>query len=161
MSRSYLYRSVQPNRPITSALLFAAWVGGALVATLTILSVPSGGDAGAAEALRQLIQLVAAGAVVCGLLVVAAELAGNARFRDLRLLCAGALVLAGMVVSFGVDRRENVLHASDVSGAVDAVSAAVGLHSPDVAWLALGLVAALAGLVTAVAVARQPLGSLE
>lgn len=161
MSRSYLYRSVQPNRPITSALLFAAWVGSALVGAFTMLSVPVGPDPGATEVVRQLVQLVAAGAVVCGLLVVAAELAGNARFRELRMLCAGSLVLAGMVVSFGADRRANVLHASDASGAADAAVAAVGLHSPDVAWLALGLVAALAGLTMAIAVARHPLGSAQ
>jgi len=161
MSRTYLYRAVRPRRPLASALLFAVWLGGALLAVAALLPTPGAEPAAAgasAAALGRLLPLVAGGAVACALMVIAAEFAAPARLRSVRLVCCGVLLVAGAIVSFGSAERQNLLYAAD-SGANETpptLADARAAHAPDIAWLVIGLLAAGGGLGTAVAASRAP-----
>ncbi|HLV27399.1 MAG TPA: hypothetical protein VKZ41_13915 [Gemmatimonadales bacterium] len=158
MSRSYLYRAVRPRRPLASALLLTAWIGGAALAVFLLLPAPNTAAGDTAAALDRLVPLVAMGAVVSGLLVIGAELAVRARLRVARMVCSGVLVLSGVMASFGASSGERMLHAADgstVAGGTVAALAPAGSRRADVAWLVVGLVAALGGLGTAVAASRD------
>lgn len=163
MSRAHLYRAARPRRPLASALLLAAWLGGAILALVMLVADP--GNGGAAAALDRLIPLVAMGAVATGALVIVAELAVRARMRAARIACAAVLVAcgalagfgAGALAGFGAGDRDNMLHAADdaPTGFLQADSTA-GSHAGSLAWLVIGLLAGAGGLATAVAAARNP-----
>lgn len=161
MSRSHLYRAVRPKRPLASALLFAIWLGGALLAVAILIPSSDGAAeaAGApAAALGRLLPLVAGGAMACALMVIVAELIAQSRLRAVRLTCAAVLLIAGAIVSFGANERDNVLYAADsgVDGPPTLADARAA-HAPDIAWLIVGLLAAAGGLATAVAASRAPI----
>lgn len=155
MSRAHLYRAARPRRPLASALLLAAWLGGAILALVMLVADP--GNGGAAAALARLIPLVAMGAVATGALVIVAELAVRARMRAARIACAAVLVACGALAGFGAGDRDNMLHAADdaPAGFLQADSTA-GSHAGSLAWLVIGLLAGAGGLATAVAAARNP-----
>ncbi len=158
MSRTHLYRAVRRPRPTGSALLFALWLGAALVGVAAILPLPAAlvpaGTGGAA--LARLIPLVGLAALATGLLVLAAEsLAIRSRFRAGRVVCAVILATAGSIAGFSGDGESNMLHAADAApAAVPTLAAARAAHAANLGWLALALVAAGGGLVCAIAALR-------
>lgn len=157
-SRSHLYRAPTPVRPIASAIILAIWLGAALLCLATLFPPPAGeGSAAGASAamLGRMLPLVAGGAVASALLVIGVELATRARYRNVRLALAVVLLLAGGIVSFGSGERDHMLYAADAADAPPTLADARAAHAPDIAWLAVALLAAAGGLATAVLAAHR------
>ncbi len=158
MSRTYLYRAVRRPRPTGSALLFAVWLGAALVGAAAMLPFPPTlvpeGTGGAA--LARLIPLIGLGALATGVLVLVAEaVAIRSRFRAGRVTCAVILALAGGIAGFSGDGQGSILYAADDAAApAPTLAAARAAHAANLAWLALALLAATGGLGCAVAALR-------
>lgn len=99
MSRSHLYRAGGPSRPLLSLVLAAVWLGGGSLVLLAtgpdiVGGLPLHGPA--AGLLERTFALLAGGAVLVGIAIIATETAvGRTPTRGLRLAGAVLLLLAG------------------------------------------------------------------
>lgn len=109
MSRTHLYRSSDPPRPLLSIVLAAVWLGGGLLTLLATAPQVVGGvplHGPAAAVLERTFALLAGGAVLAAVAMLVAELfAGPSALRGLRLTGAVLLLVAGSFGSFDAARR--------------------------------------------------------
>lgn len=109
MSRSHLYRTTGPSRPLLSIVLAAIWLGGGLVTLLAASPYVVGGTplhGPAAALLERAFALLGAGAMLAGLATLVAEIVvGRTTLRGVRMLGALLLLAAGVFGSLDAAQR--------------------------------------------------------
>ena len=151
MSRSHLYRSGGPSRPLLSIVAAAVWLGGGLLVLLAAAPHVAGGlplHGPAASLLERSFMLLAGGAVLAGAAVVVAEtMAGRTRARGVRLVGASLLLLAGawgVVGGAGLVLRPGTPAIAEAATDDAAVPAASGrLATQRLLWSSAALAGAL------------------
>ena len=165
MSRSYLYRSMGPAKPIATAVLLAAWNGaaGLYLAGLAPQLLAGPLDAALADAVvGRMGTLVFSTGIVIAVAIIAVELlGGRTRLRGPRILCVAVLLAACVMGEFTVGRRIAALHAEPATPAGAVVGGAStgsrfrALHARAAVWMSAGFLAAGLALVLGVSTLRS------